>query len=159
MRIILATVVLLIFPIVIQAQSKLSKSDVIKIEKIKEAYRAAWLANDEKGVLSLFWDDAALYPNGLAPQKGIKAVKEFWFAPSDTKTTITNYSITTDEIIGIKNFASASGSSVLEWTMENINGVKRYRSKGLFLTLFLKRNKVWKIYKHIWNGKLEEISN
>ncbi len=157
MRILSLIFIALLLFISALAQSKLSDKDTEAIKQIKETYRTAWLENDEKTILSLFWDDATLYPNGLSPRKGKEAMKEFWFAPSDTVTTITGYQITVEDVFGEKNTAYVSGSSELAWTMTNKTESKKYGSNGLFLTVFVKRNKEWKIYKHIWNGRLEEI--
>lgn len=142
-----------------QAQSNLSEKDIKSIKEIKETYRTAWLKDDSKTILSLFTEDAMIYPNGLSPRKGKKALSDFWFAPSDSKTVITDYKIDLEEISGEKNLAFATGSTEIKWTTTDTksNEAKHYASKGNFLTVFSKQNKEWKIIKHIWNGKFEEI--
>ena len=51
----------LVFCLSIQAQSGLPAKDIEAVRAVEETYRAAWLKNDEKTILSLFADDAALY--------------------------------------------------------------------------------------------------
>ncbi len=143
----------------IQAQNNLSEKDTKSIKEIKETYRTAWLQNDSKTILSLFTDGATIYPNGLSPKKGTKALSDFWFSPSDSTTLITEYKINLEEISGEKKLAFVTGSTEIRWTITNMksNEVKKYASKGNFLTVLVKQKNEWKITKHIWNGKFEEI--
>lgn len=142
-----------------QAQNNLSEKDIKSIKEIKETYRTAWLEDDSETILSLFAEDATIYPNGLSPRVGKKALKDFWFAPSDSKTIITDYKIDLEEISGEKNLAFATGSTEIKWTTTNTKTDKanNYASKGNFLTVFSKQKGKWKITKHIWNGRFEEI--
>ncbi|MDH3494607.1 MAG: nuclear transport factor 2 family protein [Acidobacteriota bacterium] len=144
----------------LQAQTRLSGEDKEAIKEIKETYRMAWLRDDSETILGLFADDATIYPNGLSPRVGKKAMTDFWFAPGDTKTTITDYKIELDRIDGEKHLAFATGSSEIKWTMTNRknNESKSYASKGNFMTLFSRKGKRWIIARHIWNGKFEEIN-
>lgn len=83
------------------AQNKLSNKDIEVIKKIEETYRTAWLKNDEKTILALFWEDGMLYPNGNTI-KGIEGMRKIRFAPSDTITSINTYQTKIDEIYGEK---------------------------------------------------------
>jgi ketosteroid isomerase-like protein len=142
----------------VQAQNKLSKKDIKSIKEIKETYRISWLEDDSRTILSLFAEDATIYPNGLSPRVGKKALNDFWFTPSDSKTVITDYKIDLEEINGEKNLAFATGSTEIKWNTTHKNGdAKNYSSKGNFLTVFSKHNGKWEIIRHIWNGKFEEI--
>lgn len=136
----------------------LSNDDVEAIKQIEQTYRTAWLRNDEEKILSLFWDDGMLYPNGNTPVKGKDGMRKFWFAPSDTTTTINTYETKVDEIHGGKDAAFAVGTNEIHWSMEKKDktGLKRYISKGFFVGVYLKRNGTWKILKQAWGSKTEE---
>lgn len=95
----------------IQAQNKLSNKDIKAIKQIEETYRTAWLKNDEKTILSLFTDDAMLYPNGNTPVKGKDEMRKFWFVPSDTITTINTYETKIEEIYGEKIWHTSSAQT------------------------------------------------
>ena len=138
---------------------KLSDKDKNEIKNAKEAYRVAWLKNEPEKVLALFTANATIYPNGLSARKGKNALREFWFAPSDTVTKITGYGQTVDEISGESKLAYVTGTTSLEWTMTNkkTGEVKRYESSGSYLSVFEKRNGKWLIHKHIWNGRFSEV--
>ena len=142
------------------AQNELSERDKRSIESIKETYRTAGLKNDKEAILSLFSKNASIYPNGLSPRKGIKAISDFWFAPGPSTTVIDEYEINIDEISGNKGLAFTTGSTKIKGTTSSNGGKesKRYASAGNYLTVFAKRNGEWKIIKHIWNGKFKEIT-
>ena len=142
-----------------QAQGRLSAKDIEAIKARQETYRAAWLKNDEKTVLSLFTDDATLYPNGNKPVKGKTEITKFWFAPSDTVTTINSFEIKIEDLAGNGNFAVLTGSNELQWTSEkrDKSELKRFVSKGYFVTVYTKRGAQWKILSQFWNAKTEEI--
>ncbi|MEZ5424847.1 MAG: nuclear transport factor 2 family protein [Pyrinomonadaceae bacterium] len=142
-----------------RAQNGLSAKDIEAIKNIEETYRTAWLKNDEKTILSLFTDDATLYPNGNDPVKGKEEMHKFWFAPSDTVTTINTFELKIADIHGSKDYATATGTNELGWTMENKskNEIKRFIGKGYFISVYVKSGRDWKIFKQFWSGKTEEV--
>lgn len=143
-----------------QAQSGLPAKDIEAVRSVEETYRAAWLKNDEKTILSLFADDAALYPNGGAPVKGKEEIRKFWFAPSDTVTTIKSFEIKIEDVSGDRNYATVTGANEIGWTIENKNNreTKRFVSKGYFISVYVRRGRDWKFYKQFWTSKTEEIN-
>ena len=155
----LSFVLLIIFAAAVQAQNDLPAKDAETVKAQQETYRTAWLKNDEKAVLSLFADAATLYPNGGKPVKGKDEITKFWFAPSDTITTINAFEIKIEDLQGSGNFAVLTGSNELQWTSENRDrtGRKRFVSKGYFITVYTKRGTDWKILSQFWNAKTEEI--
>src|ERR671924_1817178 len=61
-------------------RSELSADDEKAIRTTIEAYRTMWLANDVKGVLNTFTDDAVLLPAHGAPAVvGMSAIEKYWF--------------------------------------------------------------------------------
>lgn len=143
----------------VQAQSNLPAKDIEAIKTIEETFRTAWLKNDEKTILSLFTDDATLYPGGNTPVKGKDGLYKFWFAPSDTVTTITAFEVKIEDINGDKNFAAVTASDVISWTTERRDKteLKRFVSKGYFMAVYVKQNKEWKMWKRFGASKTEEI--
>ena len=148
----------LVFCLSADAQNNLTAKDIEAIRTVEETYRAAWLKNDEKTILSLFTDDASLYPNGGEPVKGKTAIRQFWFAPSDTVTTINKFEIKIEDVSGDKNYATATGANEIGWTSENKEQVKRFVSKGYFISVYVRHSQGWKFYKQFWTGKTEEIN-
>jgi uncharacterized protein (TIGR02246 family) len=148
-----------VFAAVVQAQNDLPAKDIEAIKAVQDAYRTAWLKNDEKTILSLFTDDAALYPNGSKPVKGKDEITKFWFAPSATITAIKAFEIKIEDLAGNGNFAVLTGSNELQWTSEkkDQSELKRFVSKGYFISVYTKRGKEWKILSQFWNAKTEEI--
>ncbi len=141
-----------------QAQNKLSNKDIEAIKQIEKNFESAWLKNDEKGVLALFWDDAILYPNGNTI-KGIEAIKKFWFSPSDSVHTLSKYEIKLEDIYGEKNLAYSIGVHDIAWTAttKGQNDVRKFVATRYFVAIYVKRNNQWKIYKRHWSGKLQEV--
>lgn len=152
-------VLLIIFAAAVQAQTSLPAKDAEAVKALQETYRAAWLKNDEKAVLSLFTDAATLYPNGGKPVKGKEEIAKYWFAPSDTVTNINTFEIKIEDVQGGGNFAVLTGSNELQWTSEKRDKSerKRFVSKGYFISVYTKRGTEWKILSQFWNAKTEEI--
>ena len=149
----------LVFCLPAEAQSGLSAKDIEAVRAVEETYRAAWLKNDEKTILSLFADDAMLYPNGGAPVKGKEEIRKFWFAPSGTVTTVKSFEIKIEDVSGDRNYATVTGANEIGWTSENKNNreTKRFVSKGYFISVYVRRGRDWKFYKQFWTSKTEEI--
>lgn len=143
----------------IQAQNGLSAKDINTLKGIEDTYRTSWLKNDEEKILSLFTDDATLYPNGNAPVKGNAGMREFWFPKSDTVTTIESYKTSIEDVNGNGCYATVTGRNELVWKMEDKSGAesKRYSSNNYFISVYVKRDGEWKIFKRFWSGKLEEV--
>ena len=143
----------------ISAQSSLAEPDIESIKQVEESFRTAWLKNDEKTIMSLFTEDATMYPSTMAPVKGKSELYKFWFAPSDSVTSITAFKEKIEEINGSGNYATLIGSNELAWTTEKKDKsvIKRYLSKGYFIVVFVKQGQDWKMLKRFANGKTEEI--
>ncbi len=125
---------------------------------IEKNFEAAWLKNDESAVLSLFWDDAMLYPNGNTI-KGIAGLKKFWFSPSDSVHTLSEYEIKIEDVYGEKNLAYSIGVHDMAWTATSKGkpDLQKFIATRYFVAIYVRRNGPWKIYKRHWSGKLQEI--
>ena len=156
--VILILLTLTAWPLV-QAQDSLTAKDIDAIRTVEKIYRESWLKNDERAVLSLFAADATLYPNGNPPIKGMDGIRKFWFAPSETLTTINDFQTEIEDIAGDKNVAVVTGSNVINFTSgkKDKSVTKRYVSKGYFISMYVRGGGDWKILKQFWNSKTEEI--
>ncbi|MGH9704655.1 MAG: YybH family protein [Candidatus Acidiferrales bacterium] len=151
-----AVAALLLFTSVLVLADKLRNlrpGDAAAIRAVLERYRTAWLSNDASGVRGAFTNDAVLIPHhGLLPIVGMAAINEFWWPASSTKTTITKFTQTTDEIGGQGSFAYVRGRSEVAWTQEDSNGMQKWRTGGNYLALLAKQSdRHWRITHLIWD--------
>ncbi len=121
------------------------------IRAINQSYVKAWLENDEKGVLSLFENDAIIAPSGMSPIKGIKAIEQFWF-PKDTSTTVIHEF--DNEILNISiedTLAQSSQKTFLSWSYEK-GATKIAKDQwGFAMTIYRRQaDGTWRIWRHLW---------
>jgi uncharacterized protein (TIGR02246 family) len=139
------------------AQTKptvLSAEDSAAVRLVLERYRATWLANDEEGVLSTFATDAILMPaHGSPTVAGMPAIKQYWWAPSTNKTTITKFEQNLDEVGGNESIAYARGTSDVEWSSENKGVTQNWQNDSSFLFLLKRQGDgSWHISHLIWDA-------
>ncbi|MEZ5306447.1 MAG: nuclear transport factor 2 family protein [Pyrinomonadaceae bacterium] len=137
------------------ASSKIRKA----VAELEGRYQKAWKANDEKEVLDLFTEDAAIFPFGNTSFKGRDELRGFWFGSSASSTRITFFETTPIDIFGSKNSAFAVGKQKLEWETKDETGIKRYMATGNFSAVYLKIEGVWKIHRRQWSNAIEEIKD
>jgi uncharacterized protein (TIGR02246 family) len=137
----------------------LSPADKNAIKTTIEAYRTAWLANDAKGVLKTFTDDAVLLPaHGSPAVVGIEAIEKYWFTPGSPPTTITGLDITVDEVGGNRTLAFARGLDSVAWTVTENGGTRRHSHSGTYLNLMKKLpDGSWRIQVHMWDDGPERV--
>jgi hypothetical protein len=84
-----------------EQHDRLAEADESAIRATIAAYRTAWLANDAKGALRTFTDEAVLLPAHGAPAvAGIVAIEKYWFAAGGPPTTLTELNISVDRVSG-----------------------------------------------------------
>lgn len=143
----------------ISSSDSLEPEDEASIRATIEAYRAKWLANDSKGVLKLFTDEAVLLPaHGSPAIVGIEAIENYWFAPTGPSTTLTELNITVDQVSGNRKLAFARGSDNVGWT-DTDNGVtRRHYHPGTYLNIMKKLpDGSWRIQVHMWDDGPERV--
>jgi uncharacterized protein (TIGR02246 family) len=133
--------------------NSLAASDAAAIRSVLERYRTGWLAGDAGAVRSVFTEDAVLLPHhGVPPVVGMAAINEFWFPAGSTKTTITKFVQTLDEVGGDAIFAYVRGRSEVEWTIQDGATKQNWRNAGNFLAIFKKQTDGrWLMSHLIWN--------
>ena len=140
-------------------QDKLTPDDENAIKATINSYRTAWLANDEKGVLKTFTDDAVLLPAHGAPAVvGIAAIEKYWFTPGGPPTTITKLNITVDQVGGGRTLAFARGLDGVAWTVTENGATRRHSHPGTYLNVMKKLpDGSWRIQAHMWDDGPERV--
>jgi uncharacterized protein (TIGR02246 family) len=151
--------VLILFGLSVGAQNKFAVKDIETIRNIEEVFRTAWLKNDEKTILSLFTDDAVLFPGGNPPVRGKDGLYKYWFAPSETVTTITAFDVEIEDVSGSKDYATVTAADKISWTTQRKDktGLRRFVSRGHFLAIYVKEGRDWKIWRRFAASKTEEV--
>jgi len=137
----------------------LTPNDENAIKATIEAYRTAWLANDAKGVLQTFTDDAVLMPaHGTPAVVGIRAIEKYWFTPGGPSTTVTGLDITVDQISGNRALAFARGLDSVVWTVTQNDGTHRHFHPGTYLNVMKRApDGSWRIQVHMWDDGPEHV--
>jgi uncharacterized protein (TIGR02246 family) len=138
---------------------QLTQEDEKAITATIEAYRSAWLANDNKGVLKTFTDDAVLLPAHANPAvSGIAAIERYWFTPGGPATKITVLNITVDDVRGDGVFAYARGLDEVGWVVTEDSGSHRHFHPGTYLNVMKKLpDGTWRIQVHMWDDGPEQV--
>jgi uncharacterized protein (TIGR02246 family) len=141
-------------------QSPLTPDDENAIKATIEAYRATWLANDAKGVLKTFTDDAVLLPaHGTPPVVGIAAIDKYWFSPGGPATTIVGLDITVEQVSGDGVLAFARGLDRVAWTVTQGETTHRHSHSGTYLNVMKKMpDGSWRIQVHMWDDGPETVN-
>ena len=139
--------------------SELTADDEDSVRNTIDAYRSAWLANDTKGVLKTFTDDAVLLPAHGAPAVvGIAAIEKYWFTPGGPPTTITELNITVDQVSGNRGLAFARGLDGVAWTVTEHGVTRRHSHPGTYLNVMKKLpDGSWRIQAHMWDDGPESV--
>ena len=130
-----------------------SGGDEASIREVLERYRTAWLANDPEGVRSCFTQEAVLMPHhGTEPVVGMKAINNFWFPSSATKTTILKFKRTVEEIGVEGGLAYARGQGKVVWKVEDKGQSEEWRTGGTYMAILKKQaSGKWLISHLIWD--------
>jgi uncharacterized protein (TIGR02246 family) len=140
-------------------RSELTPQDQKAIKATVEAYRVAWLANDAKGVLKTFTDDAVLLPaHGTPAIVGIAAIEKYWFSSGGPTTIVTGLNITVDQVSGYERLAFARGSDDVAWTITQDGTTHRHFHPGTYLNVMKKlTDGAWRIQVHMWDDGAERV--
>jgi uncharacterized protein (TIGR02246 family) len=130
---------------------RLSSADEAKIRAVNEAYAAAWQKNDPAAVRATLWPDAVLIPQGSTPVKGLDAINRFWWPASGPGTTVTGFTVTTDELGGAGAIGFARGDFQLAFSYEDTGKSVTRRNRGNYLMIFTRREAEWRISHRMWS--------
>jgi ketosteroid isomerase-like protein len=133
----------------------LTARDSSDIEAARTAYVQAWLADDTSGVLATLDTDAVLLPPGRLPLKGEREIRAFWWPTDGSRTTITAFDWTLDEIVGKGELAFTRGISTVEWRYEKDTVRAEQTTRSTNLTILLRgADGRWRILRQMWGPPL-----
>ena len=131
---------------------RLAPGDEARIRAVNEAYAAAWRSNDPSAVRATFWPDAVLIPQGSKPIRGLDAINRFWWPASGPRTTVTGFTITTDEVGGSGSLGFVRGSFQLDFSYEDRGKNVTRRNRGNYLMIMSRRPPgEWRISHRMWS--------
>jgi len=129
---------------------RLSADDAAKIKAVNEAYVSAWLKNDSTAVMKTLVPNAVLIPQGSRAIEGMKAIKQFWW-PSGSKTTVTAFTITTEEVGAEDEVAYIRGMFTLSFTYEDGSNKLERTNNGNYLMIMKRQaDESWRISHRMW---------
>ena len=131
--------------------SPTAKHDSQVIEALYSAYCAAWLRNDEtseKAVLSLFRQDAVIFPSGGKMMfKGHEEMKGFWFHPDAAPSTIDQFEQETIRV----TVGTHEGTLLSLFRLQFSSGGKKYVTEGYNTLSAILVQGDWKISSMMWS--------
>ena len=129
----------------------LSTADRAAIRGLDSAYVDAWLRDDTAGVLATLASDAVLMPAGQRPLTDRAAIRDFWWPRDGSRTRITAYTTTIDEITGAGDLAYVRGTGELAFIYEKAGVRSEITSRNMTLTI-VKRGPEgrWRIARRMW---------
>jgi uncharacterized protein (TIGR02246 family) len=127
----------------------MSDADRAEVVRITREYRDAWLANDSERVMGTLTHDAVLVPAGMAPIQGEPAIRNFWFAPAGTTTTVTRMEQDVTDVIGDGDAAVVTGRGSVTF---QVGGSAEVRTQHHWFANVLTRqgDGRWLIRRRMW---------
>ncbi|MCI0487333.1 MAG: DUF4440 domain-containing protein [Blastocatellia bacterium] len=120
------------------------------IETIREAstrFSAAYMRGDIDEMLSIYTDDAVIFPNGRNMMRGRDELRSYWTLRPGRK--ITYHKATPVEISIEGDTAYDYGNYEVRGTQE---GVAWEPAFGKYVIVWKRTGGSWKMYLDIWNG-------
>ncbi len=129
----------------------LSDADRTAIRRLDSAYVDAWLRDDTAAVLGTLMPDAVLMPAGQRPLTDPGAIRGFWWPTDGSRTRVTSYTTTVDEIGGGPEAAFVRGTGLLSFTYEKDSVVSQVTSRSMTLTVVTRDSAGrWRIARRMW---------
>jgi ketosteroid isomerase-like protein len=133
----------------------LTARDSSDIAAVRAAYVQAWLADDTSGVLATLDTAAMLLPPGRLPLKGEREIRAFWWPSDGSRTTITAFDWTLDEMVGTREMAFTRGISTVEWRYEKDTVRAQQTTSSTNLTILVRgTDGRWRILRQMWGPPL-----
>ncbi len=146
-----AAVLLLTACVQQQPRTVLAPSDLEDIKALHQAYVTAWLKDDTSGVLHTLTPEAVLLPSGIGPIKGMSEIKNFWFPNDGSRTKITDFATSIEELSGSGDLAFVRGQSRLAFTYEKDGSKSELKNEGMFLAIVQRQSDhTWRITHQMW---------
>jgi uncharacterized protein (TIGR02246 family) len=133
----------------------LTPRDSSAIDSVRSAYVRAWLADDTSGVLATLDSDAVLLPPGRLPVEGHSAIRAFWWPADGSRTTITTFEWTLEELAGTPHLAFSRGLSTVAWSYQKDSVRSQQTSRSVNLTILARgADGRWRILRQMWGPAL-----
>lgn len=133
----------------------LTAGDSTAIEEVRAAYVRAWLAGDTAGVLATLDTGAVLLPPGRPPVIGHPAVRAYWWPTDGSRTTITGFTWTLEELAGTPRLAFTRGVSTVAWRYEKDSTRSEQTTRSTNLTILARgMDGRWRILRQMWGPPL-----
>ncbi len=138
-----------------EAAAPLMAADSAAIRTTQTAYMSAWLRDDTTGVLATLDSTAVLLPPRQLAVIGHEKIRAFWWPQDGSRTKITRFDWTVDEVGGTKQVAYTRGTSSLSWTYDKDTVHQVASSKSTNLTLLRRAaDGRWLITHQMWSPPL-----
>lgn len=133
--------------------SVLSSEERAALHRLDSAYVQAWLRDDTAAVLATLAPDAILMPAGVRPLQGDSAIRSFWWPRDGSRTRITAYQSTVDEVDGTPALAYMRGRGTMSFTYEKDTLRIQQTSRNMVLTVAARqRDGSWRILRRMWGN-------
>ena len=138
---------------------ELSVVELAKIEELLKSYQSAWSINDQNGVMATLAEDAVLLPrHGHPAVAGKSAIVKFWWPADVPPTTVTSFTMTTDEIKGSGEMAYVWGKFSLASTYQDKGQKKSESNAGTYMMIVgRQRDGTWLITHRMWDGPMPQV--
>jgi ketosteroid isomerase-like protein len=129
----------------------LTTADSAALRAVDQAYVEAWLADDTAAVLATLTSDAVLMPAGVGPLATPKAIRDFWWPRDGSRTRVTQYTTTIDEIAGTQDLAYMRGTGRLSFIYEKDTLRLEQTNQTMTLTVLVRAaDGRWRINRRMW---------
>lgn len=136
----------------------LGDADVAEIRRLHDAYASAWLAGDRDAVMRCFSTDAVLIPHhGVDIVQGEKAMREFFWPKDAEPVSVSEFTLSPDEIKGRRDLAFARGRFRLQLMLGEETSARAYTNAGNYLMVLRRDPDGWRITRYIWNDPAPQI--
>jgi len=138
-----------------QPSRGLTARDSSAIEAVRAAYVHAWLEDDTAGVLATLDTGAVLLPPGQLPVIGHRAIRAFWWPTDGSRTIITAFEWTMEELRGTPELAYTRGVSTVAWRYEKDTVRSEQSTRNMSLTILAPgADGQWRILRQMWGPAL-----
>jgi uncharacterized protein (TIGR02246 family) len=138
-----------------RSAQRLTARDSSEIAEVRSAYVQAWLADDTAGVLATLDPNAVLLPPGRPPLEGVREIRAFWWPTDGSRTTITAFDWTLDELAGTPELAFTRGISTIAWRYEKDTVRAEQTTRSANLTILTRgADGRWRILRQMWGPPL-----
>jgi len=146
-----SAITLMLAVIACNTPAGLSDADRVAIRQLDSDYVDAWLRDDTAAVLATLAPSAVLMPAGQRPLTDLNAIRGFWWPTDGSRTRITAYETTIDDIGGGPDWAYVRGTGQLAFTYEQDSVRSEVTSRNMTLTIVTRgADGRWRIAHRMW---------